>query len=447
MVRVAGAGADGDPDAGTDPHGAGAGLDRRAEHAEQAVCQRPDPRLIGDVRTEDHELVAPQAGHRVTGSDSGSQPASQDPQNGVARGVALPVVHRLEVVQVDEDHRRPSHPGLVAAAGDGLPEPVEQQDPVGDAGERVVERSVAELSLLVRQVLLHHLALLVVLRGRFHQVAVTGLLDPGTELGQQLSGPAVRRHLLLQHAPHGVPPGEIGQNDPAEGSCDPGNAATDTSQVGQLPLGRLRPGGDPPADELHPLPAVALLVEQDTSLFVTGHERAAAGGGHLDGPHDLVLTGQQRLRDPPAPHRCGIGQHVATTNRRPLRSAGGRVRPASSCPAVAVCRRPHGRSHTVSPPEPEPEHRAPRTAHRSSRTSPHPVRPRQTPSSRKRAAAATARPTGRLRRGHGAPRRQRRPEPLPPRRSTRPVHDHHRCPRPPGARPTTGGLRSVSPDG
>ena len=106
-----------------DPTGCGGGLDVRADH---------------------HELVPPEAGDRVRLAPGLGQTIGHLPQEQVADVVAEEVVHDLEPVEVDEQHGqcRPGAP----AGGQGLAQPVVQQRPVGQPGERVVQRLVGAQS-------------------------------------------------------------------------------------------------------------------------------------------------------------------------------------------------------------------------------------------------------------------------------------------------------------
>ena len=63
----------------------------------------------------------------------------------VAGRVAEAVVHRLEVVEVDEQHRE--LPAVALEPGGRVVDPVAEQRLVGEPGQRVVERLVRELVL------------------------------------------------------------------------------------------------------------------------------------------------------------------------------------------------------------------------------------------------------------------------------------------------------------
>ena len=90
---------------------------------------------------DDRELVAAQPGRRVLGSHAPEQALRGRAQQLVARRVAERVVHVLEAVEVDQDHRHR------VAPRQGPAQPVEQQHAVGQAGQRVVVGLVRELVL------------------------------------------------------------------------------------------------------------------------------------------------------------------------------------------------------------------------------------------------------------------------------------------------------------
>ena len=97
---------------------------------------------------QDAELVAAEAGHGVAGADAAAEAGGHRRQEPVAGGVAEAVVDGLEVVEVDEQHG--AEVAGAAAAVEGVLHPVAEQAAVGQPGERVVERLVAELLLPVR---------------------------------------------------------------------------------------------------------------------------------------------------------------------------------------------------------------------------------------------------------------------------------------------------------
>ena len=67
-------------------------------------------------------------------------------QEFVAHAVAHRVVHDLEIVQVDEEHRR-SRRAVPPGHGELVRDPVLEQHPVGQSGQRVVERPVFQFPL------------------------------------------------------------------------------------------------------------------------------------------------------------------------------------------------------------------------------------------------------------------------------------------------------------
>ena len=98
-----------------------------------------------DALEQDDELVAAEARQRVTGPDGTAQPVPDDPQQLVAHLVAQVVVDHLEAVDVTEEH------GDLAARPVRLEQcvvqVVEQEPPVRQAGQRVLERVPGQLLL------------------------------------------------------------------------------------------------------------------------------------------------------------------------------------------------------------------------------------------------------------------------------------------------------------
>jgi hypothetical protein len=77
-------------------------------------------------------------------ADGTGQPRRHPGQELVARRVAQGVVDVLEVVQIQEED---GHRGVLASGpGQHLVDPVEDQGPIGQVGERVVEGQVVELA-------------------------------------------------------------------------------------------------------------------------------------------------------------------------------------------------------------------------------------------------------------------------------------------------------------
>ena len=98
-----------------------------------------DPRDTGlvDVLEQDDELVAAETRRGVGVADARGQPGRGLAQELVPGDVAEGVVDVLEHVEVDEQQRSPG--ARAGRAGQGVLEPVDEQEPVREPGERVVE--------------------------------------------------------------------------------------------------------------------------------------------------------------------------------------------------------------------------------------------------------------------------------------------------------------------
>ena len=100
--------------------------------------------LAGHVVAQDGELVAAEAGDDVGRAHGRAQPVGHRDQQPVAGGVAEAVVHHLEAVEVEEQHRdalvalRRRRCQLAARARST------KCSAVGQAGERIVDRLVRE---------------------------------------------------------------------------------------------------------------------------------------------------------------------------------------------------------------------------------------------------------------------------------------------------------------
>ena len=101
---------------------------------------------IHEVAEEKGELVASEASHGVARPRDRAQSPGDLHQQHVTRGVAQALVHGLETVEVEEEHRE----AVVEAAlleRERLSEPVHEQRAVRQAGEPVVERVVEQFLL------------------------------------------------------------------------------------------------------------------------------------------------------------------------------------------------------------------------------------------------------------------------------------------------------------
>ena len=101
--------------------------------------------LAGETLRDERELVAADAGDRLAGAGRQLQPLRDLDQQLVADGVPERVVDELELVHVEQDHRRAAAVSL--APGDRLRQPVEEERPVQQPGQLVVERPASELLL------------------------------------------------------------------------------------------------------------------------------------------------------------------------------------------------------------------------------------------------------------------------------------------------------------
>ena len=101
--------------------------------------------LVAEVFAQHDELVAAEAGDGVLAADARAESPAHRGQELVAGLVAEPVVHQLEAVEVDEEHRDHGVVVAVGEAGERVLEPVLHEGAVGQPGERVVQREVSEL--------------------------------------------------------------------------------------------------------------------------------------------------------------------------------------------------------------------------------------------------------------------------------------------------------------
>jgi hypothetical protein len=268
------------------------------------------------VEEQQGELVAAEADDEVVGPDVAPHAVADRHQQLVAGGVAQRVVHRLEVVQVDQHHRHR------LAAGQRLLQPFAEQSAVAQAGDRVVEGVVAEPGLLgvqsgeglLEAVVAQHGGRLV---GQgVEQLGVVGAGAGGAVgriahdqeaddavLGHQAGGHGVGRH---------VPIGQVGGQhlgDRAalgQGGQAGGGLAGHRRQVSPLlaPLGQAQDAPLGPAGEEDELGGVAVkggqqMVEQAGQAVLHrpgGHQ--VAGGPveelHLAGPVVLGHVGAVR---------------------------------------------------------------------------------------------------------------------------------------------------------
>ena len=133
-----------DADAGVDVHLVAAEQERRLHRLAEPLHQRRRVHRTALLQ-EDRELVAAESRHRVGHPGARAEPLGRGDEQPVAHLVAQAVVHLLEVVEVEEQHRQ----RVPVAAGERqrMADPVAEERPVGEPGERVVERLVDQLLL------------------------------------------------------------------------------------------------------------------------------------------------------------------------------------------------------------------------------------------------------------------------------------------------------------
>ena len=114
------------------------------------------------IRQHQRELVATQPRHSIRGAQRLAQPECHLLQKLIPGKVAECVVDVLEAIQVD--HTQRERPTIALRHADGLGQAVLQQQPVGQAGQTVVQR-------LMRQRFFGPLALGNVVDDRVQQLA------------------------------------------------------------------------------------------------------------------------------------------------------------------------------------------------------------------------------------------------------------------------------------
>ncbi len=100
---------------------------------------------VREILAEDDELVPTKPGYRVAGPHRRAEASGQLDEHLIASLVPEAVVDDLEPVDVDE--YRAQRPVSPWKDSDGLGQPVDEQDSVGQPGQSVVERLPYELFL------------------------------------------------------------------------------------------------------------------------------------------------------------------------------------------------------------------------------------------------------------------------------------------------------------
>ncbi len=163
-------------------------LERQREAVDDARGVLGDLVDRGLVLQQDRELVAAEPSHGVAGSYRAEQALTDRGQQLVADRVAEAVVDGLEAVEVEDDHA--DRAAVAGLPGKSVLEPVGEQRPVGELGQRVMERAVPKLAL--------------------ETVAFGDVLDRGEHRGPALELEAVRGDRDLDDATvlQDVPPGD-----------------------------------------------------------------------------------------------------------------------------------------------------------------------------------------------------------------------------------------------
>ena len=136
-----------DPDRGADEQLAPVDHERRLQAVQDALGDDRGLARVADVVEQERELVAGEPGDGVVRPQRGLQPSRHRLQQLVAARVAEAVVDDLEAVEVEEQHGRAALGVMALGAPDRLVQAVQEQDAVGQAGERVVERVVLQAAL------------------------------------------------------------------------------------------------------------------------------------------------------------------------------------------------------------------------------------------------------------------------------------------------------------
>ena len=135
-------GADRDADTGRDGGVVSVDAERVLQRRLDPLGHRDRVTHVGNVLEQDRELVSTESRDRVLGPYAGLDPLGHRRQQPVAGVVTVGVVDRLEVVEVEEQHR---DRGLAAVrALERVREPVREQRAVGKLGEAVVKGLVGE---------------------------------------------------------------------------------------------------------------------------------------------------------------------------------------------------------------------------------------------------------------------------------------------------------------
>ena len=115
---------------------------------------------LADVMDQEHELVAAEARDRVARAQRGAQPAADLFEQSVAEAVPPAVVDPLEAIEIQEEdgERTAAVTTSATSAHQRHRQPIAEQHPIGQSGQRIVERRgrQALLELLVASDVVRH---------------------------------------------------------------------------------------------------------------------------------------------------------------------------------------------------------------------------------------------------------------------------------------------------
>ena len=102
---ISGLDARGDADARSDAHGEVAHIDRATQHIDETVSEVEADRDVTGTWNGDRELVAAEASGEALRADRVTYPCRHLDQHGIADRMAVHVVDRLEIVEIDVEQR------------------------------------------------------------------------------------------------------------------------------------------------------------------------------------------------------------------------------------------------------------------------------------------------------------------------------------------------------
>ncbi len=218
-----------------------------------------------DLGQQHHELIAAETAHRVAGAHRAPDPLRHRLEQLVAGIMAVAIVDLLEMVQVHEHQRQ----RLMLAAGkpQGLLQPVLQQQPVRQPGQRIM---VGTMRQRARQIMRGgH-----VLQGQHH--AIEALAVRGRH----------RQHDLAHH-----PPGGVAAHQPAGGRLGPG--ALGQAERDRIGRRRLVVGDAAARQPARPVAAAGLL-QRPAGHRDRGRIEAAQPPPRIDADHRIADAFQHR---------------------------------------------------------------------------------------------------------------------------------------------------------